>query len=124
VKSDLSFDNQLVNSVVIRIPQGPLAADECEYAAVLDMQGIAAGLHTIKVEMYERWGSDERLCETIKEKPIDYVPQTRQSRLVRVPSVKSVAGTDLTVASGSEKDIFETIAQTQKKEQISRRDNW
>ena len=124
VKSDLSFDNQLVNSVVIRIPQGALASDECEYVAVLDMSGIVAGFYTIKVEMYELWGSNEKLCQTTEEKSFDYVPQTRQSRLVRGPSVKSVAGADLVVASGAEKIIFEEIEKTIKKEQLSKRDNW
>jgi hypothetical protein len=43
VKSDLLFDSQFVNSVLIRIPQGPLATDESEYSSVLDMKGVAAG---------------------------------------------------------------------------------
>ncbi len=124
VKSDLWFDDQLINSVLIRILQGPLAADESEYAAVLDMKGVPAGVHTVKVVMYELWGSSERLCETLKEVTVDYVPQTRQSRLVKVPTVKSVAGTDLAVASEPEKSIYEEIGKTQKKEQLSKRDNW
>ena len=40
-----------------------------------------------------------------KEVTVDYVPQTRESKFVKVPSVKSVAGTDLSVVSESEKDF-------------------
>ena len=37
----------------------------------------------------------KNFLQTIKEVTVDYVPQTRESRFVKVPSVKSVAGTDL-----------------------------
>ena len=43
VQSDLLFDNQKINSVSIRIPQGALAADEFELTPVLDMKGIPTG---------------------------------------------------------------------------------
>ena len=55
---------------------------------------------------------------------MDYVPQTRESRFVKVPSVKSVAGKDLAVVSESEKDIYRGIEKTMKKEQLSKRDDW
>jgi hypothetical protein len=55
---------------------------------------------------------------------VEYVPQTRESRLVKVPIVKSVAGTDLTVVSELEKDIYREIEKTMKKEHISKRDDW
>ncbi len=124
VHSDLSFNSHPVNSVIIRIPQGPLATDECEYGCVLDMNGIAAGAYTVKVELFEQWQSGEKLSETTKELTVDYVPQTRQSRLVKIPTVKNVAGADLAVASRIEKDIYEEIGKTQKEEQLSKRDNW
>lgn len=124
VHSDLSFNSHPVNSVIIRIPQGPLATDECEYGCVLDMNGIAAGAYAVKVELFEQWESGERLCETTKELTVDYVPQTRQARLVRIPTVKTIAGADLAVASRIEKDIYEEIGKTQKKEQLNKRDNW
>jgi hypothetical protein len=125
VQMDLWFDNQKISSVSIRIPQGALAANEFELTPVLDMKGIPAGVHTVKVGMYEFWSSSgERLFFTAKEVAVDYVPQTRQSRLVKVPSVKSVAGTDLEVVSESEKDIYRGIEKTIKKEQLSQRDDW
>jgi len=124
VHLDLSFNSQHVNSVVMRIPQGPLATDECEYGYVLDMNGIAAGAYTVKVELFEQWESDAKLCETAKELTVDYVPKTRQARLVKIPTVKTIAGADLAVASRTEKDIYEEIGKTQKKEQLNKRDNW
>ena len=86
--------------------RGHLAADDFELTPVLDMKGIPAGTHSIKVEMYELWSSGERFSQAEKEVTVDYVPQTRESKFVRVPIVKSVAGTDLAVISESEKDIY------------------
>lgn len=124
IHSDLWFNTHSVNSVVNRIPQGPLSTDEYEYGCVLNMNGIPAGAYTVKVEMFELWQSGERLCEATKELTVDYVPKTRQARLVKIPTVKTVAGADLAVTSRIEKDMYEKIGKTQKKEQLSKRDNW
>jgi hypothetical protein len=124
IKFDLWFDNQPVSSDLIRILQGPLAADDLELTPVLDMKGVPAGSHTVKVEMYELWSSGERLCQAIKEMTVDYVPLTRADRLVKVPSVKSVAGADLAVVSENQKNIYLDIEKTMKKEHISKRDDW
>ena len=124
VQSDLWFDNQLISSVSVRIPQGLLAADEFDLTPVLDMKGLPAGSHIIKVEMYELWSNGEKLSQVFKEVTVDYVPQTRESRLVRVPILKSVAGADLVVVSEIEKDVYRGIEKTVKKEQLSKRDNW
>jgi hypothetical protein len=124
VQSDLLFDNQKINSVSIRIPQGALAADEFELTPVLDMKGIPAGAHVIKVEMYELWSSGEKFSQVGKEVTVDYVPQTRESKYVKIPSVKSIAGTDLMVVSESEKNIYRDIEETMKKENSSKRDSW
>lgn len=88
------------------------------------MTGITAGAYAVKVELFEQWESGEKLFETTKELTVDYVPKTRQARLVKIPTVKTVAGADLTVASRVEKTIFEEIGKTQKKEQLNKRDNW
>jgi hypothetical protein len=124
VHSDLWFDNQQINSVAIRILHGPLSMDESEYTTILDMKGVPVGSYTIKVEMYELWSSGEKLSQAVKEVTVDYVPQTRESKFFKVPSVKSIAGTDLAVVSESEKDIYLGIEKTMKKEQLSKRDDW
>ena len=124
LKSNLWFDDQQISSVSISIPQSPLATDAFEINPVLDMKGITAGPHSIKVEMYELWSTGERLSQTAKEVVVDYVPQTRESKLVKVPIVKRVAGADLAVVSESEKAIYREIEQIEKKELISKRDEW
>ena len=124
VQLDLWFDSQKITSVPVRIPQGALSADEFELTPVLDMKGIPAGAHIIKVEMSELWSSGEKLTQTAKEVTVDYIPLTRESRFVKVPSVKSVAGTDLVVVSKSEKNLYRGIEETMKKENNSKRDSW
>jgi hypothetical protein len=124
VQSNLFFDNEPISSVLVRMISGPLATAESEFSAVLDMRGIAAGPHIIGVEMYGLWGENERLCRVYSEQPINYVPWTRQLRLVKIPNVRSVAGADLAVASKDEREIYDDMKKTVKKEQNSRRDDW
>jgi len=124
LKSDLAFDNQQISSVLIRIIQGPLARDEFELTSVLDMKGITAGSHTIKVEMYEPWSNEEKLSFTSKEMTVEYVPKTRESRLIKIPIVKSFGGGDLAVVSESDKNIYREIEETMKKESVTKRDQW
>ncbi|MGD0995132.1 MAG: hypothetical protein ABR909_06365 [Candidatus Bathyarchaeia archaeon] len=124
VKSDLAFDNQQISSVIIRIPQSPLAGDDFELTPVLDMKGITAGSHSIKVEMYEPWSNGEKLSFTSKEVTVEYVPKTRESRLIEIPIVKSFGGGDLVVVSESDKNIYREIEETMKKESVTKRDEW
>jgi D-aminopeptidase len=74
--------------------------------------------------MYEPWDSGEKLNFTAKEIAVQYVPQTRADRLVKIPTVKRVAGADLSVVSSSVKNIYRDIEQDQKQEAISKRDEW
>ncbi len=124
VSSDLVFDGQKIDSLRLRILQGPLATDDSEYSSVLDMTGIAEGQHSLRVEMYEPWGSGEKLACTSKETTVKYVPVRREDRLVKIPIMKSIAGADLAVVSASEKGIYREIEETMKKELESDRDEW
>jgi hypothetical protein len=124
VQSNLFFDNIPINSVLVQMLRGPLATAESEFSAILDMRGIAAGPHTIGVEMYGLWSEGERLCCTYSELTISYIPWTRQLRLVKIPIVSSVAGADLAIVSNSQREIYSDIEKTVKKEQESKRDNW
>ena len=74
--------------------------------------------------MYEPWSSGEKLNFTAKETNVHYVPHTGAERLVKIPTVKSVAGVDLTVVSLDAKNIFREIEKDQKQESISKRDEW
>lgn len=124
IKSDLWFDNQQISSRLIRIPQGPLSADELELPFVLDMKGIAAGSYIIRVEMYELWSDREKLSFTQKKVTVQYVPKTRESRLIRIPTVKSFEDTDVAVVSKSDKNIYREIEETKKQESATKRDQW
>jgi hypothetical protein len=124
ITSELHFDGQKLKTVCISIPQSPLATDDFELTPVLGMKGINAGSHTIKVEMYEQWSSGAKLAYASKEVTVEYVPKSREDRLVKIPTVKSIAGTDLAIASDSEKRIYREIEESIKKELISKRDEW
>ncbi|MCW4001204.1 MAG: hypothetical protein NWE93_13300 [Candidatus Bathyarchaeota archaeon] len=123
LKADLRFEEEVLSSVLIRVPQGPLSTDELEYSWVLDMTGIGEGKYAVGVEMYEAGGSEKLNCAT-DELTLDYVPQTRRSCYIRVPSVKSVAGADLSVASKTESELYRELENTLREEQKCRRDNW
>jgi hypothetical protein len=124
INLDLYFQETLLNSIPLCIPQSALLGESLEYPLTLDMKGIAEGNYLIRVEMYEPWDSGEKLNFTAKEIEVQYVPQTREARLVKIPTVKSVAGADLTVVSSSAKSIYRDIEQDQKQEAISKRDEW
>jgi len=124
VMLDLSFDNQQIISQLIGVPQGPLSADELELPLVLDMKGMAAGTYLIRVEMYELWSDGEKLSFTQKEVIVQYVPETRVSRLIKIPIVKSFGAPSLTVVFESDKNIYREIEETMKKESESKRDEW
>jgi hypothetical protein len=124
INLDLFFQEHRLNSTTISILQSSLLNDTSEFPLVLDMRGILAGEYLFRVEMYEPWSSGEKLNFTFKEIAVQYVPQTREARLVKIPSVKSVAGTDLTVVSSSAKTIYREIEEDQKQEAISKRDEW
>jgi hypothetical protein len=124
VQTELWFDNQPIHSTSIKLLQGPLATEEYEFTPVLGMKGISAGLHILRVEMYEFWPPQERRYGTSMETTVDYVPKTRESQLIRVPIVKTVAGTGLSVISEPQKELYDEIEKTTKKEYIANRDGW
>jgi hypothetical protein len=124
ISLDLYFQEQLIDSTSLHIYPSLLLGGSLEFPQFLDMKGITTGNYQIRVEMYEPWASGEKLNFTSKEITVQYVPQTRAERLVKFPTVKSVAGTDLTVVSSSTKDIYRKIEEDLKKEIISKRDEW
>ena len=124
VKADLTFNGEPVHSVVLRVPQGALATDEFEYSSVLDMKGIPAGTYQLQTTLYEEDQYGKKRCAAIKQIAVDYVPQTRESRLVKIPSVKSVAGADIAVTTKTQVTILTEREDTLRKEQMSRRDRY
>ena len=124
VTADLFFDEQKIDSLRLRILQGPLATDESEFSSVMDMAGIPAGRHMFRVEVYELWSSGERLTSTSKEATIEYVPVKREDRLIRVPIIKRTAGADLEIVTATEKNIYRGIDEEMKKGSEGRREHW
>jgi hypothetical protein len=124
VTSDLYFDEQKITSLQLRILQGPLGTDESEFSSVLTMTGISEGQHTLKVEMYESWLSNEKRTNTSKQITIKYAPLKKEDRMVKVPFVRSVVGADLAIVSDSEKNIYREMHQEIKREATSKRDEW
>ena len=124
ITADISFDQQQIESLRLRILQGPLATNEAEFSSVLDMTGIHAGQHLLSVIMHEFWTLEENPIKACKEISIEYIPTKREDRLIKVPIIKSVAGTDLSIVSDSEKNIYRKIEEEMKRQTTSRRDNW
>ena len=124
ITAELFFDTKKMSTAHFNILAGSLAADDSEFTSTLDMKGISAGQHTIKVEMYEQWSSGEKLACASKEATIEYTPIKREDRLIEIPIVKHVAGADLQVVSDSEKDVYRELDESMKRDQISKRDEW
>jgi hypothetical protein len=122
--ADLYFDGQHLKTQRFRILPSPLSKDDSEFTSSLDMRGISAGLHVIKVEMCELWSSGEKLACVQKEVTNNYVPLRREDKLIKVPIVKSVAGVDLEVVSDSEREIYRDLEESMKKEEVTKRDHW
>jgi hypothetical protein len=122
VKADLFFEDTQISTISIGVLQGPLGTNELEYSWIIDTKGIAEGTYHLKVDMYETWSSGEKLCQTSREVTVKYVPQTRQSRLIKIPFVKKVIGADLAVVTNQEKQIYTDIEKAVKKEYLNRRD--
>lgn len=124
VNADLFFDEQKIESLRMWVLQGPLATDESEFSAVLDMTGISGGRHALRVEMYELWSSGERLYSTSRAESFEYVPVKREDRLIRVPLLRKAAGAGLNIVSDREKKIYREIEEEMKRESEGRRDHW
>jgi len=120
LRSTLWFDDQEVKSALIRIPQGFGDSDEFQLKSELDMRGISAGAHTIKVELRDLFSP----CFGIKEEPIEYVPQDRKAAYRKIPIAKKISGCDFAIVSNSDKEIYLDIDKTRKSELDSKRDKW
>jgi hypothetical protein len=125
LNAELYFDGEKLRTLLFRILPSPLSKDDSEFTFSLDMRGISAGSHFIKVEMCELWSSGEKLTCIQKEVPIEYILLRREDRLIKVPTVKSsVAGADLEVVSGSEREIYRDMEESVKREAVTKRDEW
>jgi hypothetical protein len=122
IKADLFFENTQINSAFIKVLQGPLATNEIEYSWVIDTKGITEGAYRLKAEIYEEGTSKERSCQTSQEITVKYVPQTPQSRLIKIPFVKKITSANVIVILNQEKQLYSNIEKAAKKERKSQQD--
>jgi hypothetical protein len=120
VRSTLWFDDIEVKSDLIGIPQGFGDSDEFQLNYNLDMRGISAGTHTIKVELNDLFSP----CSAIREEPVDYVPLDRKAAYRKIPIARKITGEDFTVVSSSDKEIYDDMDKARKNELDSKRDRW
>jgi len=120
LKSTLWFDDQEVKSALIEIPQKFGFSDEFKLKSVLDMRGINAGSHSIKVEFQDLFS----LSSAIKEETLEYVPVDKTAGYRKIPLTKKISGNDFDVVSISDREIYLDIERTKKNELKSKQDKW
>lgn len=120
---ELHFDNTKLNTFSISLPPSKILGDELEFPLSLDMKGIAPGSHVIKVELFEKWGTGEKLTNASKYVIVNYVPKRREDRYVKVPIVRKVDGV-LRIILPEEKELYQELEKSHRKELTSSRDQW
>ena len=120
LKSTLWFDDQEVKSALIEIPQKFGFSDEFKLKSELDMRGINAGSHSIKVEFQDLFS----LSSASKEETIEYVPIDKKAGYRKIPLTKKISGNDFDVVSISDREIYLDIERTKKDELKSKQDKW
>jgi hypothetical protein len=112
---ELFFDDNKLNSYLISIPPSQLLSNELEFPISLDMQGICSGSHTIKVEMFERWHTGEKLTSASRYVIVEYSPTRKEDRYVKVPIVRKVDGA-FRIILPQEKELYEQLERNKRQE--------
>jgi hypothetical protein len=120
---DLFFDNNKVNSYLIAIPPSRLLSDELEFPITMDMTGISPGEHVIKVDLDEKWQSGEVMTHASQYVVLSYLPVRREDRYVKVPLVRKIDGA-FRIILPDEQELYQKIAEQNRKEHASKRDPW
>ena len=120
---ELHFDEANLQSYLIGVPPSQLLSDVLEFPIDLDIKGISPGPHTVKVELYERWETGEKLTTASRYVIVDYSPTRREDRYVKVPIVRKIDGA-FRIILPNEKEFYEQLERDHHKEQKSKRDYW
>lgn len=120
---ELHFDENKLNTYVISIPPSKLLNDEFEFPIALDMKGICPGPHTVKVEIYERWDTGEKLTSASKYVIVEHSPTRKQDRYIKVPIVKRIDGA-FKIIMPEEQEFYEQLEKKRREEQSSMREHW
>jgi hypothetical protein len=121
--SELHFDDNKLQTYLISVPPSQLLSDELEFPITLDMKGISPGPHTVKIEMYERWETGEKLTNASKYVIVQYSPTHREDRFIKVPIVRKIDGA-FRIILPNEKELYEQLERNNREEQKSKRDYW
>lgn len=120
---ELHFDENKLNTYVISIPPSKLLNDEFEFPIALDMKGICPGPHTVKVEIYERWDTGEKLTSASKYVIVEHSPTRKQDRYIKVPIVKRIDGA-FKIIMPEEQEFYEQLEKKRREEQSSMGEHW
>jgi len=120
---ELHFDDNKLNTYVISIPPSQLLNDEFMFPIALDMKGIVPGPHTIKVEIYERWSTGEKLTSASKYVIVQHSPVRRQDRYIKVPIVKKIDGA-FRIIMPEEQEFYQQLERSRHEEQKNKIDHW
>lgn len=120
---ELHFDENKLNTDVISIPPSKLLNDEFEFPIALDMKGICPGPHTVKVEIYERWDTGEKLTSASKYVIVEHSPTRKQDRYIKVPIVKRIDGA-FKIIMPEEQEFYEQLEKKRREEQSSMGEHW
>jgi hypothetical protein len=120
---DLHFDGNKVDSYRIAIPPSRLLSDELEFPIALDMTGICAGEHVVKVELSEKWETGEVLAYASKYVVVQYSPIRREDRYIKVPLVRKIDGA-FRIVLPEEKELYDALEKGNREEANSKRDKY
>lgn len=120
---ELNFNNNIINTYNIVIPPSRLLTNELEFPLTLDMTGIPPGEHIIKVELTEKGEAGEILTNSSKYIVINYSPKQKEDNYIKVPHVRKIEGT-FRIIMPNEKELYQKIENSKKREVDSNRDKW
>jgi len=120
---EIYFNDNKLNTYLISIPPSQLLSSELEFPITLDMKGIQPGEHPIKVDMFERWSTGERLTSTTQHVSVSYTPVHRQDRYVKIPIVRKIAGA-FRIVLPQEKKLYDEFQKSRRQELNSKKDQW
>lgn len=122
IKADLYFDGKLVKTFYLGIPYYFTRYEEFPLKAILNLEEINPGSHTIELKMAGLWPyagpSDSR------EAIFEYQPLATAIRVREIPKIKKIEGPDIAVLTSESKKLYEEMKERWKKEVISRRERW
>jgi hypothetical protein len=122
IKADLHFDGKLVKSFYLGIPYYFTRYNEFPLKAILNLEEINPGSHTIELKMLGLWpyaGPSD--C---KEAIFEYQPLATAIKVREIPKIKKIEGPDIAVLTSESKKLYEEMKERWKKEVISRRERW